>query len=142
MNAQGVKSPRSRIGLRLAIGAVVMGVTSVLVGCSSDQVATPSSGAENPTSSESKNPTFALSEFSIKLGQPTLSAGQVTLTATNVGSEEHELVLVKASAVSDLPTKADGSEDEDKIPDADNYRHGGPAYGEARLLSRAAHVSH
>ncbi len=37
------------------------------------------------------------------------------LTANNVGSEEHELVLVKASAVSDLPTKADGSVDEDKI---------------------------
>ena len=94
-----------------AICALGIGVAFVLSACSSDKAAVPSS---KPT-----NPTFTLSEFTVKLAPPTLSSGRVTLTATNVGSDEHELVLVRASAVADLPTKADGSVDEDKISESD-----------------------
>jgi hypothetical protein len=70
------------------------------------------------SSNGSANPTFTMAEFTIKLAQPTLPSGRVTISAVNVGGEAHELVLVKASSVSDLPTKADGSVDEEKIPDA------------------------
>lgn len=94
-----------------AIGALVISAMLALSACSSDNAAV------SPT--KSTNPTFTLSEFTIKLSQTTFPSGRVTLTATNVGGEEHELVIVKASAVADLPTNADGSVDEEKIPEAD-----------------------
>jgi len=43
----------------------------------------------------------------------------VRITATNHGHETHELVIVRASDAGSLPTKADGSVDEDKIQDTD-----------------------
>jgi hypothetical protein len=43
----------------------------------------------------------------------------VQITATNNGSETHELVVVRASDAASLPTNSDGSVDEDKIPEAD-----------------------
>ena len=80
-----------------------------LAGCAS-QKATPHSTA---------SPTFTLTEFGIKLDRAVLPSGTVTVRAENSGNEEHEIVLVKASAVDELPTKADGSVDEDKIPESD-----------------------
>jgi len=43
----------------------------------------------------------------------------VQITATNHGHETHELVIVRASDAASLPTKADGSVDEDRIQDTD-----------------------
>jgi len=57
--------------------------------------------------------TFGLSEFSITPPTNELDAGDVTITANNVGGEAHELVIVRAEDVASLPTKADGSVDED-----------------------------
>jgi hypothetical protein len=67
----------------------------------------------------SANPKFTLTEFGITLDRPTISAGTVTLTAKNAGAEEHEIVLVRAASVADLPTKVDGSVDEEKIAASD-----------------------
>lgn len=39
------------------------------------------------------------------------------MTATNEGSETHELVIVRADDTGSLPPKSDGSVDEDKIPE-------------------------
>ena len=63
--------------------------------------------------------TLTLSEFTVTLDRATLPSGKVTVVARSDGGEEHEVVLVRAGAVADLPTKADGSVDEDKISDAD-----------------------
>ena len=43
----------------------------------------------------------------------------MVVTATNEGSETHELVIVRADDTVSLPTKSDGSVDEDKIPESD-----------------------
>ena len=101
--------PRAHLRARhrsgVVIGLIAAG-SAALAGCGSDKAAT----------SKQSNPTFTLNEFTIKLDRPTLPQGKVTLTVNNVGREEHELVLVKANAVSELPTKSDGSIDEEKIP--------------------------
>ena len=103
------------------IGLTAVGFALSVSGCSSDESAAPSS--------DQNRPTFTLSEFKIKLSQPTLASGRVMLTATNVGGEEHELVIVRVSSVGDLPKKVDGSVDEEKIPEADKMgeiEHVGP----------------
>jgi hypothetical protein len=72
-----------------------------------------SCGSSSDSASTAKS--FTLSEFVI--APPVdLSAGNVEVTAENVGSEDHELVIVAANNPNELPTKADGSVDEAKIP--------------------------
>jgi hypothetical protein len=75
-------------------------------------------GSKNASSSSSEN-TFELSEFQITPPKDALPSGRVTITADNVGGEVHELVIVRAAKADGLPTKADGSVDEDKIAAAD-----------------------
>ncbi len=108
---------RGRLRVRpvLLISAFALGVPLIIAGCGSDKVAPPRSAA----SATATDRTFILNEFTIKLASSTLAGGKVLLTANNVGMEEHELVLVRASAVSDLPTNADGSVDENKIAETD-----------------------
>ncbi len=108
-----------------AIVAVAAMFAVALAGCGSDQT--------TPTTAP-RGPTFVLSEFVLKLNQATLPAGKVTVTANNVGGEEHELVLVRAAAISDLPTKADGSVDEDKIVAVDKV-------GEIDHVAKHSHKS-
>ena len=67
-----------------------------------------------PASSRSA---FVLQEWSITAPTTQLRAGKVLVTATNRGSETHELVIVRADATTSLPTKSDGSVDENKIPE-------------------------
>ena len=88
---------------------VLVAVSAALVGCGSDKAAV----------APQARPSIVLSEFSIKLSSPTFAAGKVTITAENAGAEEHEVVLVRAASVGDLPTKSDGSVDEDKIAEID-----------------------
>lgn len=61
---------------------------------------------------------FVLQEWSMTAPTTQLRAGQVVVTATNRGSETHELVIVRADNAASLPTKSDGSIDEEKIPEA------------------------
>lgn len=62
---------------------------------------------------------FVLQEWSITAPTTQLRAGKVSVTATNTGSETHELVIVRADSTASVPTKPDGSVDEDKIAEAD-----------------------
>jgi uncharacterized cupredoxin-like copper-binding protein len=57
----------------------------------------------------------ALQEFEVSPQPDSVAAGTVTFRATNNGPEdEHEMVVIKTDlAASDLPTKDDGSVDED-----------------------------
>ena len=99
-------SPRAHLRVPIVVIGLIAAGSVALAGCGSDKAAT----------SKQSNPTFTLNEFTIKLDRPALPQGKITLTVNNVGREEHELVLVKANAVSELPTKSDGSIDEEKIP--------------------------
>jgi len=92
--------------------ATIVVLVLVVGGCGGDaKRATPEASAEKPN-------TFALQEWAVLAPTNTLKAGTVELTAVNTGHETHELVIVRAAESGDLPTKADGSVDEDKIPES------------------------
>ncbi len=97
---------------RLALVSAPLAVAALLAGCGSDQPA-----ATSDTSS-SRATTFVLDEWSVVPPKGTIPAGKVAISATNTGKETHELVIVRASDAASLPTKADGSLNEDKIPES------------------------
>lgn len=53
----------------------------------------------------------ALDEWSVAPDPASVPAGLVTFTAANIGEEEHELAVVRAEDVDELPTADDGSVD-------------------------------
>ena len=73
------------------------------------------SGMGSSRSVPSQPGQFRLDEWSITADQAVLPAGRQTITAANVGHLTHELVIVKAADVASLPTKPDGSVDEDRL---------------------------
>lgn len=88
-------------------------MTVALTACGNDSKKTDES------SSAANARAFVLNEWSITPPTARLAAGEVRITATNIGSEAHELVIVRASDAASLPTKSDGSVDEEQIPEAD-----------------------
>jgi hypothetical protein len=60
-----------------------------------------------------------LYEFGVKRNPKFVAAGKVTFTAKNIGTMKHELVVVRVDPGVPLPTKADGSVDEEAILEAD-----------------------
>ena len=93
----------------VAIG--IVGLAMAVAGCGSS--------SRSGSSAAGSADTFVLSEFTVIPPTNTLHAGSVSITANNVGGEVHELVIVRAAAVSALPMKSDGSVDEAKIAAAD-----------------------
>lgn len=87
-------------------------LTVLLAGCGD-------SNDKSNADAQSNADTFVLNEWAITPPTARLEAGKIRITATNIGSETHELVIVRAPTAASLPTKADGSVDEDKIPEAD-----------------------
>ena len=82
-------------------------------------VAACGSGGTGSQGTPTPSPTaFVLQQWSITAPTTQLHAGKVLVTAVNRGSETHELVIVRADDPASLPTKSDGSVDEDKIPEA------------------------
>jgi hypothetical protein len=100
--------------LPIAIAAIVASLFST--GCAS-KAPFDSSGASSASTSDP--PTFVVSEFKVESSSQMLPSGEHNITVSNIGGAVHELVFVKANSVSVLPTKPDGSVDEDKIADAD-----------------------
>lgn len=90
----------------------------VLSACGSSSGGTTSSPSTTAAAAGSAKATFVLDEWSVVPPKGDVAAGKVAITATNKGSETHELVIVRAADASSLPMKADGSVDEDKIPEA------------------------
>jgi hypothetical protein len=76
------------------------------------------SGTASQATSAASPTAFVLQEWSITAPTSQIRAGNVAVTATNRGSETHELVIVRADDAASLPTKSDGSVDEDKISEA------------------------
>jgi hypothetical protein len=93
----------------------------LLAGCGSDKNASTATGTG---AADGSQPTFVLSEFKISL-DGTIPAGQVDVKIDNQGGEKHEVVIVTAKDAASLPKKADGSVDEDKIPEADKVGESG-----------------
>src|SRR5205814_10553154 len=60
--------------------------------------------------------TAALSDFKIELGGTSVAHGAVAIDGQNKGTHPHEIVVVKGVLPAALPTKGDGSVDEDKLP--------------------------
>jgi hypothetical protein len=81
-------------------------VSALLTGCSSDDGGTTTVDV-------------GLKEFTVTPDPVEVDAGEVEFTADNIGSETHEMVVVRAANAEDLPTDADGAVDEEQIPKAD-----------------------
>jgi hypothetical protein len=58
-----------------------------------------------------------LKEWSVLPARADVPAGTVTFDANNTGAEAHELVVVRADDPAGLPLAADGTVDEDKLPE-------------------------
>lgn len=96
---------------RLVPIALTVALAFFATACGSDEPA----AAPSPSA---KGATFVLDEWSVVPPAGDLPAGKVAITAENKGSETHELVIVRADDAASLPKKADGSVDEDKIPES------------------------
>ena len=70
-----------------------------------------SSSQSTPT----KPDQFRLYEWGITADSNTFTPGRQTITALNIGGHTHELVIVKATDAAALPTKPDGSVDENAL---------------------------
>jgi len=81
-----------------------------------EAVETPSEG-ETPTAGETPQAGVVnvdLNEWTVSPDPASVSAGSVTFNAANIGTEDHELVIIKTDLAPEaLPTKADGSVDEE-----------------------------
>ncbi len=60
-----------------------------------------------------------LIEFQVKPNVDFVAEGKAKLVVKNAGTEKHELVVVRGDDPKALPTKADGSVDEKKVPKTD-----------------------
>ena len=87
----------------IAVGTVAAAALVGLAGCGGDS---------NPTAK------VTASEWVLQVAPGSAKSGQVKFTVNNGGGLEHELVIVQEPNPQALPTKADGSVDEDQIPEA------------------------
>jgi hypothetical protein len=127
-----------RIGRRVA--GLAIGLALLLAGCGSDdgsgvrngQAASGSGSASGSGTASgqaaackpvgdagSSDATIAveLKEWSVLPARADVPAGTVTFDANNTGAEAHELVVVRADDPAALPLAADGTVDEDKLPE-------------------------
>lgn len=93
---------------RLGVLVAALSIGSAACGEATDSTERPANSGVN---------SFVLDEWSIRPAD--LVNGMVRITATNEGTESHELIIVRGGDPKTLPTKPDGSVDEDKIPAAD-----------------------
>jgi uncharacterized cupredoxin-like copper-binding protein len=84
---------------------------AALPACSSDDTTTPPAGSAPAGGTVD----VTLQEFAISTSVATAAAGSLTFEATNNGpDDDHEFVVIKTDlGITDLPTKPDGSVDEE-----------------------------
>ncbi len=97
---------RQRFGVLVAIVAI----GALTVGLSSAQAST---ATKKGTTVKVK-----LFEFQMKPKPKSVAAGKITFVAKNIGTEQHEMVIVKADDTASLPVDANGAVDEDQIDEA------------------------
>lgn len=111
-------------GMRRRFGSFAACLAMVVLASCSSGGDRSGSGATAPEASttaittSSTDGAFVLDEWSIRPPKAALEAGKVEIVAINQGREVHELVLVRAADAASLPTKPDGSVDEDAIAEA------------------------
>jgi hypothetical protein len=129
----------SRSGRRLA--GLLLGLVLLLSGCGSDDGAGVRDGAASASASGAasgsgtasgqaaackpvgdaakSDATVAveLKEWTVLPARADAPAGSVTFEARNAGKEAHELVVVRADDPAALPLAADGTVDEEKLPE-------------------------
>lgn len=62
---------------------------------------------------------LTLDEYSITMEEETVPTGHVKIEATNDGTEPHEVYVVRAASIDDLPTDDDGALDVDALDEGD-----------------------
>jgi hypothetical protein len=134
MTISGGWDVRSRNRRRLAV--LGLGLALALAGCGSDDGAGVRDGAAasasgsgtasgqaaacKPVGDASKSDTtvaVGLKEWSVLPARADVPAGTITFEADNTGTEPHELVVVRADDPAALPRAADGTVDEEKLPE-------------------------
>jgi uncharacterized cupredoxin-like copper-binding protein len=95
---------RGSVTKRFAVLCAAITVGFAFVGCGSDS--TPKVSVQ-------------LSEYKVNPDVVTQKNGKIEFEVENVGGTTHEFVIVRADSADDLPTKSEGSVDEDKISDDD-----------------------
>ena len=92
------------------------------------------SSAEAATKPQTVN--VSLVDFNIVPDLASVSAGRIVFRVKNNGMEAHEMVVVSATSPLALPTKPDGSVNEDAIPKASKYGETGElAPGKSKRLA-------
>lgn len=93
----------------LVLSAITVAGALAVAACGGDD-----EEKETPGGGQATKVNVTLSEFIVSPEPPSAAAGDVTFVAKNEGKEKHELVVVKTDLAPDkLPTKADGSVDEE-----------------------------
>ena len=100
--------PRAR---SFGVALLVVGLALIGAGCGSSSKSGSSSGGSEVT--------LTLTDYAMKADPTSVKAGDVNITAVNDGKLTHEVVVVRADAVSALPKKSDGSVNEEKIAESD-----------------------
>ena len=136
----GVDVVRDRTGRRLA--GVVLGLALLVAGCGSDdgagvrngdggQASGSGTGSGSGTASgqaaackpvgdaAGSDATIGveLKEWTVIPARADVPAGRITFDAGNTGEDAHELVVVRADDPAALPLTADGTVDEDRLPE-------------------------
>ena len=111
-----------RLWSRIAVAAVALALLGA-VACSSSSSTSTSAGG---TSSGGVSATEK--DFAIELASSSAPAGSVTFNISNDGPSTHEFVVIKTDDAPDaLPTKGDGTVDEDKVTVVDEQEDIAPS---------------
>ena len=87
------------------------GVAAMLLG-----IVTAGSMPALATAAKPPKQNLTLSEYQINSALQYIAKGKSTFVAKNTGTVKHEVVVVRGNDPASLPTKPDGSVDEDQIP--------------------------
>lgn len=71
----------------------------------------------SPSAAKTPKLKVKLLEFEVQPSLDYIAAGKTKVVAKNIGTEEHELVVVRGDDPTTLPTAADGSVDEEQLAD-------------------------
>jgi iron uptake system component EfeO len=103
---------RRRYGMRAQALAGVAVVLVLASGCAQSEP----EATQEPSPTPASKISVTLTEFEVAATPETGAAGKVTFALANEGDEVHEFVVIRSDlAPGKLPTKADGSVDEDKV---------------------------